>query len=110
MNIRIVGEIVVLEPNGEMTTDNGSRELNTTVRELIESGQSKILLNLHSISHADSRGIEALLSAYDTAANDGGRLKFFNLNSGMQYLLSMTKLSMEFDIYPDERKAMSSLT
>jgi len=110
MKVRIIGEIAILQPTGALTRDNGALELTNRIRDLIELGQHKILLNLDNIRYTDSPGIEALLSAYDAVAEAGGRLKFFNLSNSMQHILSMTKLSTEFDIFPDEGKAMSSFS
>jgi anti-anti-sigma factor len=108
MRVRTVGDIIILEPQGDLTSNNGAQELSARVEDLIELGQNKILLNLHKTSYADSGGIEALLESYDAAAKSGGRLRFSNPSNGIRYLLSMTKLSMEFDIFPDDRKAMAS--
>jgi anti-anti-sigma factor len=108
VKIRTAGGVIVLEPEGELTTHNGAGELSNKVKDLISLGQDKILLNLNSVEYADAGGIEALLALYDGAAQSGGRLRFSNPTGEIHYLLSMTKLSMESDVYSDERKAVAS--
>jgi anti-anti-sigma factor len=109
MRVRTVGDIIILEPQGELTTNNGAGELSKKVEDLIELGQDKIVINLDNIRYSDTGGIEALLAVYDEAAQSGGRVKFSSPKGEIRYLLSMTKLSMEFDVLPDDRKATASL-
>jgi anti-anti-sigma factor len=108
MKVKTVGDIVILQPEGELTTYNGALELDHKIADLIELGLTKILLDLDGIYYADTGGIETLLSAYDAAIRSGGRLKFSRPRGPLRYLLSMTKLSMESEFYPDQRKALAS--
>jgi len=108
MKVRTVGDIIILEPAGELTTNNGAKELGNKISSLIELGLNKILLNLNEIYYADLGGIEALLVAYDAAMESGGNLKFSNPGNRIHYLLSMTKLSMSFDVHPNEALAIAS--
>jgi anti-anti-sigma factor len=108
MRVRTVGDIIILEPQGDLTTHNGAREISKKVEDLIELGHKRMLLDLSGVIYADIGGIEALLAAYDAATASGGRLRFSNPKGPMQYLLSMTKLSMDSAIYQDERKAIAS--
>jgi anti-anti-sigma factor len=107
MRVRTVGDIIILEPQGDLTTNNGARELSKRVEDLIELGHNKMLLDLSGVVYADIGGIEALLTAYDAAAASGGRLRFCNPRGHMSHLLSMTKLSQDHDIYSDRRKAIA---
>jgi anti-anti-sigma factor len=110
MKVRALGDIILIEPHGELTTDNGGRELRAKVEELIQLGQHKILVNLHDVTYVDTGGIEALLAIHSAASNGEGRVRFCDPNSEIQYLLSMTRLSNSKSVYSNEQEAVASFT
>lgn len=78
------------------------------LRDELEGGVTKILLNLGDVSYIDSSGIGELVSAFTTTKNRGGELKLVNLTKKMHDLLQITKLYTVFDVYEDESEAIAS--
>jgi len=78
------------------------------VRDILQSGGKKIVLNLADISYIDSSGIGELVSTYTTVVNGGGRLKLLNLTKKIQELLAITKLLTVFDVFDDEKAVLAS--
>lgn len=62
----------ILDLSGKVAIGDGSVQLRSSVREALESGQNKILLNLADVFYMDSSGIGELVSAYTTTNNQGG--------------------------------------
>ena len=112
MNIdtRNVNGITILDIHGKITIGEGSREVRTKVREVLENGEKNILLNLGDVSYVDSSGIGELVSSYTTVTNQGGQLKLLNLTKKLEELLAITKLLTVFDSYDDEATAVGSFS
>lgn len=107
---RNVGNITVLDISGRITLGEGNVMLREIVRELVDKGNSKIVLNLGEVQYVDSSGIGELVKAHTTVRNQGGQLRLVNLNQRVSDLLQMTRLSAVFDIEKDEASAIRSLT
>jgi len=71
---RRTGDVTVVDFSGKIVLGEGSAVLRKTVRELIEGGHRKILLNLADVDYIDSSGIGELVSAFTTVRNQGGAL------------------------------------
>jgi anti-sigma B factor antagonist len=103
---RIVGDIVFLDLTGDLIFGEANKALRKTIRDLIDMGKVKIVLNLRDVAYLDSSGIGELISAL-TAINreeDGG-LRILNPSDRIQYLFAISKLEDIFDIDYDENLA-----
>ena len=107
---RQLGDVVIVDFSGKITLGEGSAMLRNTVRELVNSGNKKILLSLYDVDYIDSSGIGELVSAFTTVRNSGGELKLLNLTKKVHDLLQITKLYTVFDIKDDEATAISAFT
>lgn len=105
---RQAGDVTVLDLSGKITIGEGSVQLREKVRQLLDSGNSKILLNLGDVSYVDSSGIGELVSSYTTVNKSGGQLKLLNLTKKIQDLLAITKLLTVFEISESESDALAS--
>jgi anti-sigma B factor antagonist len=106
---RHIGDIAVLEISGRITLGEGNVMLREIVRELLDKGNEKIVLNLHEVQYVDSSGMGELVKTHTTVRNRGGQLRLINLNKRVNDLLQMTRLSAVFDIERDEASAVASL-
>lgn len=108
LSSRQVGEVMVVDVSGRITLGEGSSNLREGVRELLNQGKHKILLNLGDVSYIDSSGIGELVSAFTSVSNQNGQLKLLHLTKRVKDLLQITKLYTVFDIYDDEAHAIRS--
>ena len=106
--IREVNEITIVDLSGRISLGEGSALLRKTVRDLIENGQNKILLNLGDVNYIDSSGIGELVSGFTAVRSRDGELKLLNLTKKVHDLLQITKLFTVFDVYSDEATAVRS--
>jgi len=108
IEIRTIGDVRILDCSGKITLGEGTMSIRNTVRDVLQSGAKKILLNLADISYIDSSGVGELVSSYTTTVNKGGKLKLVKLTNKLRELLTITKLLTVFEIYDDEKDALAS--
>jgi anti-sigma B factor antagonist len=109
-NTRQAGDVTVLDISGRITLGEGNVALREIVRELADTGQRRIVLNLAEVHYVDSSGIGELVKAHTTLRNHGGQLKLTNLSQRLHDLLQLTRLAAVFDIYNDEQMAIASFS
>jgi anti-sigma B factor antagonist len=105
-----VGDVTLIEAAGRITLGESVTQLRAQIRELIDGGRTKILLNLADVTYIDSSGIGELVTAYTTVKRTGGMLKLLKLTQRIQDLLQITKLSTVFEVFEDEAKALKSFS
>jgi anti-sigma B factor antagonist len=110
IDTRTVGDVKILDCHGKITLGEGTMTVRNTVRELLMSGNKKIILNLGDVSYIDSSGIGELVSTFTTVVNQGGQLKLLNLTKKINELLQITKLLTVFQVYDDENAAIASFS
>jgi anti-sigma B factor antagonist len=105
---RRVGEIVVLDMDGQIRIGGGSIVFRTAIRRLVEAGDNKILINLAGVSNIDSSGLGEIVSSHISLSKKGGEMKLLHLTQSLRELMTITKLLTVFDVYDDEAKALAS--
>lgn len=97
---RHIKDVLVLDMTGRMTIyDEGLRD---SVREFINQGERRIVLNLADVSYMDSSGLGQLVTAYTTVMNTGGNLRLLAPGERVRHLLKITKLDSVFTILESE--------
>jgi anti-sigma B factor antagonist len=100
----------VVDVSGRITLGEGNVILREVVRELVNQGNTNIILNLAEVHYVDSSGLGELVKTLTTVRNRGGKLKLANPNQRILHLLELTKLTAIFDIEPNEANAIQSFT
>jgi anti-sigma B factor antagonist len=100
--------ITLVDLSGRISLGEGSALLRKTVRDLLDEGRTKIILNLGDVNYIDSSGIGELVSGFTAVRNRGGELKLLNLTKKVNDLLQITKLFTVFDVFNDESTAVRS--
>ena len=107
-NVRQSGSVTILDLNGKITIGSGEEALRNTVQEILNSGATRVVINMSGVTMIDSSGIGELVSAYTTATNRGTKLKLANLPSKVSDILTITQLITVFDVYDNEADAVNS--
>jgi len=105
---REIEDVAIIDFSGKITLGEGSSTLRRTIRDLIEKGHRKIVLNLYDVDYIDSSGIGELVSGYTTVRNAEGELKLLHLTKRVHDLLQITRLFTVFDVQSDEETAIRS--
>jgi anti-sigma B factor antagonist len=91
----------------QITLGEGTVSIRNAVRDVLQRGAKKIMLNLADINYIDSSGVGELVSTYTTVVNGGGQWKLLSLTKKLRDLLTITKLLTIFDISDDEKAALT---
>ncbi|MGB9198010.1 MAG: STAS domain-containing protein [Terriglobales bacterium] len=105
---RQAGEVVIIDVSGRITHGEGNLMLREIVRDLVDKGSNRIVLNLNDVHYIDSSGLGELVKTHTTVRNKGGELKLASLNKRVHDLLEITRLATVFDIQKDESSAIQS--
>jgi anti-sigma B factor antagonist len=100
--------VIIIDLSGRITLGEGSALLREMIREHLQKGQIRIILNLSDVNYIDSSGIGELVSGFTTTKSRGGELKLLNLTRKVHDLIQITRLFTVFDIHSDEKTAASS--
>jgi anti-sigma B factor antagonist len=106
--VRHAGDIAIVDLAGRLTLGEGSGGLRKAIKDLLATGEKKILLNLNDVSYIDSSGLGELVGAYASTTNSGGQIKLFNMQNKVHDLLLVTKLYTVFPGFSDETTAVRS--
>jgi anti-sigma B factor antagonist len=110
VNVRQNGDVTILDLRGKITIGSGDVALRNSIQEVMNSGATKVLINMNDVSTIDSSGIGELVSAYTTATNRGAKLKLFNLPAKVSDILTITQLITVFDVFDNEGDAVRSFS
>jgi anti-sigma B factor antagonist len=105
---REVSHVTILDLHGRIVLGDEIDELRSAIRNLIDEGKKKIILNLADVDYIDSSGVGALVGGFTAVRNAGGELKLLNLTQKVHDVLHVTKLYTVFDIRDDEFHAVKS--
>ncbi len=105
---REIGEVTIIDLDGRITLNDGSAILRDLIRENLNGGHKRLLLNLADVNYIDSTGLGELVSGYRLVKSQSGEMKLMNLSKRVSDLLQITKLYTIFDIYNDESQALAS--
>lgn len=105
---REVNGVTVMACTGTITLGESTSLFRNTLRELLQKGTRKLLLDLGGVTYLDSTGIGELVGAYTSARNVSAQIKLARLPEKIYNLLQITKLITVFEIFDDEAEAVKS--
>ena len=108
--VRRAGDVAIVELSGKITLGEGSGLVRNTIKDLVNSGQKNILINLKDVGYIDSAGLGELVGAYASVTNMGGNVKLLNPQAKVHDLLQVTKLYTVFVAFDDEAEALRSFS
>ena len=103
-----VGVATVVAVKGIVTAGPNAESLVAKIQELVQSGETHLVLDLAKVSYLDSTGISALIRAAAAPKMVGGATKLLNLTKRITDTLQITRLSSAFEIFDDVEKAIVS--
>jgi len=78
------------------------------VRQMVEEGSRKLLIDLRPVTYVDSASIGCLMDIRRLLDERGGRLKLSSLQPRVETMISMTGVSKIVEVHPDEDSALAS--
>jgi anti-sigma B factor antagonist len=105
---RHTGDVTVLVLAGQMLLDDGDLAFGKRIRDLIERGRAKIVLDLGGLTYIDSSGVGMIVFQQKALRQSGGDMKLLHLNRRSETLFGMLKLLIVFETFEDEAAAVRS--
>jgi len=105
---KVIGGLMVLDLRGRITLGPDTEIVRNKVKNVIETGHKRVILDLGGVSYIDSAGLSTLITCYISARKAGGEVKLLNLTKFVRDLLQITRLSTVFDTYDNLEAAQRS--
>ena len=108
ITIREDGDVTILDLKGRATIGLGNDMLNAKLRQVVEAGSKKLLINLAEMTQIDSSGISSLVRTFVTLERSKGALKFLNPAGRVKEVLAVTRLLAAIPTFDNEPAALAS--
>ena len=104
------GDVVIYDLKGGLEGGPETYAIKDRIKEDLETGSRKFLLNLDEVGFVNSTGIGIITSVYSSISSASGIMKICNANSKVSKIMLVTKLLDVFDSYADEREAIQAFS
>ena len=107
-DIRQSGDVTVVELAGRFDAATAPN-LKVRLKELIASGQHRLVLNLKGLELIDSSGLGVLVSCLRRCVAGGGDLSLAEVPDFARPIFQLTRLTRVFRFFPSESEAVESM-
>ncbi|UCF67038.1 MAG: STAS domain-containing protein [Acidobacteriota bacterium] len=102
------GTVTILRPQGDIRVGEGDVALRGTLKEQLEQGKNRIVLDLAAVRFLDSAGLGELVASLKRVREAQGDMKIANVNQRVSDALHVTQLVRVLDIYKDVSEAIAA--
>ena len=103
------GDIAVVSPKGSLVGGDETVDLQNTIREQIDAGNLKLVVDLGKVDFLTSRPIGVLTEVHVNYKKRGGRLMLCNVDKRLTVVLVITQLVKVFEIAENLEGALQKL-
>src|SRR5262245_2793618 len=103
---RHAGDVALLTLSGQMLLDDGDLLFGKKIRDLVDRGVVKVVIDLGGVTYIDSSGVGMLVAKLKTLKERGGDIRLLNLNRRAESLFGMLKILVLFETFEDEAAAV----
>ena len=113
MDVDLGLEVRLLSPTRAVIAARGRMNAMTApamkgrIKELIDTGRTEIVCDLHEVSFVDSSGLSALVSGLKSTREQGGFLKVAGANEQVARIFKLTMLDRVFEMYATADAALA---
>ncbi len=107
ITVRTVGEVHILDCIGSFITVEDAMAFRKRVRELLQQGGKRMLLNLAQVDKISAQGIGELFGCYTVVAERGGEARFL-ISSEVRKRILEAKVSPVLPVFENEQMAIDS--
>lgn len=106
--VRHAADVVIVDLLGRATIGDANDFLDSQLRQLIEVGTSKLLLNLTDLTQLDSSSIASIVRAFTRLKHRGASLKLLRPRGNVKLVLETVHLLNLIPSIEDETEAIAS--
>ena len=101
--------VMIIDLEGQIDGGPLSARVHELIKQSLDKGQKRLVLNLKSVKWLNSLGAGVLIAAYASAKRQNASLKLYGVSDRVETVLRTCGLIPEvFDVYPDEKGALES--
>jgi anti-sigma B factor antagonist len=108
LETRRAEEVHIVDIRGRVTIGPTNDLLSQRLRELVDAGAKKILINLADTIQVDSSAISTIVRGFVSLSRTGGDLKLLAPQGRVREVLMVTHLLGTIPAFDDEAKALAS--
>ncbi len=108
LSVRHAADVVIVDLHGKATIGRANDFLDRQLRQLIEVGTSKLLLNLTDVTRLDSSSIGSIARAFVSLKRRGASLKLLRPRGNVRLVLETVHLLDVIPSIEDETEAIAS--
>ena len=103
------GDVVIITLKGDMMGEPDTGQFRDKIKEMLDKGMKKIILDLSGVKWMNSLGLGALISAFTTVKSHDGEMVITNVTKKVESLFMITQLIKVFKHYDTVDEAISAL-
>ena len=108
IDVRTQDRVKIVTLKGKMSLGTALDRVNGTMTDLMNSGESRFVMDLQDVPMIDSSGIGLLVRFLTAAKQKGGSLKLLNPSKFALQTLKLVRVLSLFDVYEDQQAAVMS--
>ena len=105
---KIINDIAVIKIRGALMGGDETVEVRNQVKNMIASGNSKIVMDFSRVHFLNSHGLGMLMASYSTIQNVQGKLVLSRIPEKVKKVMTITKIIKLFDHYDSLKTALKS--
>jgi len=102
------GGICVIAPEGDRLTAASANQFRQQASQLIDEGQSRLVIDLSEVRFVDSSGLGAIVGLLKRVGNRG-EVVVCGLTDAVRQMFRITRMERVFAAYPDPQSAVEAL-
>lgn len=110
VNVRHVGEVIVVDLEGNLVMGDGDELLHDVIDELLGEGWRSILLNLARVDRIDSAGVGEIAASWKLAREFEASLKLLRPGDRVRHTLHLSQILPLLEVFESEPQAVASFT
>ena len=108
IEVRTQEQVKVIKLRGKLNLGSALDRTNETIKDLLDAGESRFLLDLQEVPTIDSSGIGLLVRYLTAAKQRGGSMKLLNPSKFALQTLKLVRVVNLFEIFEDQQLAVAS--
>ncbi len=104
-----IKDVSIIVADVDRATTIVAESFKNSVKFEIASNNIKFIFDLSSCEFIDSTFLSAIVTSYKRIVEHGGSLKIVGLKPAVKSMFQLTRLDKIFEIYKNEKEALSSL-
>lgn len=108
IDVRTQEQVKIIKLRGKLSLGPALDRTNETLKDLLDAGECRLLLDMAEVPMIDSSGIGVLVRHLTAAKQKGGSLKLLNPSKFAVQTLKLVRVLSLFEVLEDQESAVKS--